>query len=139
MPRLALSEEDRRIAERLGKKLRKLRQGLNLTQNEVAKMLGISTASVHQWEQGYSFPSAAILLRLMKIFGIRDIWALVEGDWNDALGPLTQVRTGETVRLGGFYACHKCRCVVDLEQGMLAPSCHKCGSTVWLRRIPMFR
>ena len=54
-----------------------LRQKLLLSQQEFAKMLGVSFASVNRWEQGHHEPTYAArrkLMKLMKEYGIEVEW-----------------------------------------------------------------
>lgn len=47
-------------------RIRAYRLQLNLTQRDVATLLGIRPATVSEWERGLACPTAAALLRLAK-------------------------------------------------------------------------
>lgn len=53
----------------LGKKIRKHRNELGLTQAELAKKLGLTYSSVSQWESGRATPRTPILKQLADLFG----------------------------------------------------------------------
>ena len=46
------------------------RNSLNLTQTELAKILGVTKQSVHCWEKGMSMPKYTYLIRLAKLYGV---------------------------------------------------------------------
>ena len=48
-------------------KLKALRQARNLTQAELAKLLGVDRTTVTQWECGKSLPRASTLIEIAKI------------------------------------------------------------------------
>jgi transcriptional regulator with XRE-family HTH domain len=54
----------------VGKKIRKLRETLGITQEEVAKALGVSKSTVSKWEKGERTPSLGILERICELFQI---------------------------------------------------------------------
>ena len=47
--------------------LREIREHLNVSQNDMAKMIGTSYATVNRWENGHSRPGKAAQLRLFDI------------------------------------------------------------------------
>lgn len=49
-------------------KLRELRKGRNLTQEELAKILGVDRSTIAQWERGENMPRAKTLIQLAKVF-----------------------------------------------------------------------
>ena len=49
-------------------KLKALRQARNLTQEEVAKILGVDRSTLAQWENGVNMPRAKMLVKLSKMF-----------------------------------------------------------------------
>lgn len=51
-------------------KLKKLREQSNLTQDYVAKKLGISRQTISKWETGKSSPDIGTTLRLCDLYGI---------------------------------------------------------------------
>lgn len=53
-----------------GDLIKKLRQEKDLTQNQLAKELGISDKTVGKWEQGAGYPDISFLLPLANYFGI---------------------------------------------------------------------
>ena len=54
----------------IGTKLRKLRRGRDLTQEEVAAHLGISFQAISKWERGDGYPDITILPALSRYFGV---------------------------------------------------------------------
>ena len=55
----------------LGKKVQKLRQEQNLTQEELAHQLGISRVYMGYIEQGRESPSLKLLLKISRKFKVR--------------------------------------------------------------------
>ncbi len=56
--------------KRLSEKIRELRKTHNLTQEQLADMLGIAFQSVSKWETGIALPDISYVLRLAAIFNI---------------------------------------------------------------------
>lgn len=53
-----------------GSKLKKLRQGRNLKQKELALLVGKQAGHIANYENGIADPPAEILLRLMSFFEV---------------------------------------------------------------------
>ncbi len=53
-----------------GKKIFELRTGLNLSQTELAEMLGVTNKAVSKWENGKSKPTTNVIRKLAAIFKI---------------------------------------------------------------------
>lgn len=53
----------------LGKKIRRYRSELGLTQAELAKKLGLTYSSVSQWESGRATPRTPVLKQIADLFG----------------------------------------------------------------------
>lgn len=56
-----------------------LRSKLNISQHELAKMLGVSFQSVNRWENGHFEPTKIVKVRLIKLLEENNI-ALKEVD-----------------------------------------------------------
>lgn len=54
----------------LGERIRTLRESNNISQVQLARELGISKASVHQWESCISIPSLVYLIEMARIFNV---------------------------------------------------------------------
>lgn len=54
----------------IGKNIAKLRKLKNLTQEQLAEMVGVSPQAVSKWENGLSCPDITLLPTIAKIFGI---------------------------------------------------------------------
>ena len=63
----------------LGNRIAELRKEKELTQEELAKQLGISSQAVSKWEKDISCPDIMILPTLAKIFGV-SIETLLTGE-----------------------------------------------------------
>ena len=57
------------------------RARLDMTQEELAKAVGVSRQTIHAIERGKAEPSVALALRLARIFEMRvdELFVLVEG------------------------------------------------------------
>ncbi len=51
-------------------KIKDLREQKNLTQTDLAKLLGITRSSVNAWEQGISVPSTQYVVELAQLFKV---------------------------------------------------------------------
>ncbi len=67
----------------LGKKIAYYRKNLNITQDALAKQLGISNQAVSKWETDQSCPDVELLPKLADIFGI-SLDELFEREWTAA-------------------------------------------------------
>lgn len=65
--------------EKIGKLIKKIRQDHNLTQNDLAKKLGVTYQAVSKWENGKNIPDIAILKQISQEFHI-NIDDLLEGE-----------------------------------------------------------
>ena len=65
--------------EKIGKFIKKLRKANNLTQDELAKKLGVTYQAVSKWENGKSIPDIAILKDISTLFNV-NIDELLEGN-----------------------------------------------------------
>lgn len=54
----------------LGARIAALRRGKDMSQEQLATVLGISPSAVGMYEQGRREPSAAMLVALAKLFGV---------------------------------------------------------------------
>lgn len=68
-----------RINETVARNIRDIRKSLNLTQSDIADMIGYSVKTISKWESGGSLPPSAILPELSKALRI-DINRLFRGD-----------------------------------------------------------
>ena len=51
-------------------RIKALRESKNYTQNDLAKLLGITRSSVNAWEMGISVPSTQYIVELANIFKV---------------------------------------------------------------------
>lgn len=54
---------------RLGNQLQKLREEQKMSQEEVAKQVGVSVQNIHKWENNQGYPEIQHLLKLGDIYG----------------------------------------------------------------------
>jgi transcriptional regulator with XRE-family HTH domain len=59
------------LKNQFGKRLRKLRRIKDLTQEELAEQVGVSTNFISQVERGVNAPSFDILQKLAEVLGVR--------------------------------------------------------------------
>lgn len=52
------------------KKVRQLREGRDLTMEQLAKEMGVTKSRVNMWENGGTVPRQDVLLRLSQFFGV---------------------------------------------------------------------
>jgi transcriptional regulator with XRE-family HTH domain len=53
----------------MGNKMKQLRENAGLTQEEVAKAIGVGQSAVSMWETGESVPRSRILLKIADVYG----------------------------------------------------------------------
>lgn len=93
----------------IGTRLKKLRQKNNLTQEELAKDLGISSQTVGQWETGAALPDLSYIIPLAKrlhvstdkLLGYKERRAELEYMWQKAVnkGPQETLKISEAALL----------------------------------------
>ena len=54
----------------LGQKIRELRLENNLSQLQLAKLIGVSQKAIDYWERSINEPKASYIIRLVKTFNI---------------------------------------------------------------------
>ena len=54
----------------MGKKIRQLRKNMNLSQEVLAQVLGVSFQAVSKWENGTAMPDVAMIPALASFFGV---------------------------------------------------------------------
>ena len=66
---------------KLANRVKMHRARLDLTQEELAKLAGVSRQAIHAIERGKAEPSVTLALRLARIFELRvdELFELVEG------------------------------------------------------------
>ena len=78
-------------------KLLELRRRDGITQTALAKAVGVTRQAVYLWEKGLSYPDAAALLSLRRLFGVSidvlldDALPLPEGRANERTTPFAPV------------------------------------------------
>ena len=74
--------------EQLGDRVRKLREGRNMTQTELSEILGMKTyTTVSKWEKNENFPKGKDLKKLAEIFNVTSDYLLGLAD--SKLGKIT--------------------------------------------------
>ncbi len=101
----------------MGRNLRMLRMGANMTQEELACRLGISTGLIPRWEAGAKGFSKSVVLKLCRIFDIRpcvfyldDRSELVTSAYEKRV--LRKLREAEKLGVDGLIVEH-CEVIVD--------------------------
>ncbi len=86
----------------LGNKLSKLRKENNITQEQLAEMLGVSRQSVSKWESDIAFPETEKLIRLSDIYNCTLDYLLKENsaETEPALSPVDAHSDGLTIHIG---------------------------------------
>ena len=55
---------------KIGEVIRKYRKERQLTQEETARILGVTASAVNKWENGVSYPDIFLLAPIARLFGI---------------------------------------------------------------------
>ena len=64
----------------LGERLKRLRTGARMTQQELAERLGVSASAIGMYEQGRREPTFELLLRMGEMFGVSTDWLLARDE-----------------------------------------------------------
>ena len=87
------------MSETIGNRINKHRKEKNLTQEELAAKLGISSQAVSKWENDLSCPDIALLPQLCRILG-NSVDELLTGERNEVkLVPLEQRKSLDELTL----------------------------------------
>lgn len=65
----------------LGEKLAKLRREQNLTQEQLAELLGVSRQAISKWESNAAYPETEKLIRLAKLYNCSLDYLLLDKPW----------------------------------------------------------
>ncbi len=103
-----------------GAAIRQLRENRNLTQAELAEILGVSSKTVSKWETGKGLPDITLLQPLAQALGISVI-ELMNGQ------PIANNNISANLLRGKFYVCPVCGNVIH-AMGSAVVSC--CGITL---------
>lgn len=55
---------------RLGYKIRRLREQLGISKSEFSRQVGVTPTAVHNWEENGVVPRAEIMLEIAKVLGV---------------------------------------------------------------------
>lgn len=88
----------------IGVRLSNCRQNRNMTQEEMARRLGVTPQAVSKWERGMSLPDVSILLDIARLLGVSTDW-LLGAEWlgtsevaEDGILPM-QSEIGDSLRM----------------------------------------
>ena len=80
----------------VGDRIQQLRKDENLSQAELAKLVGVSRQAVSKWENGQSLPDSLKMIHLAEVLKT-DVEYLTTGRIHDAIRPPIIIKTVETV------------------------------------------
>ena len=103
-----------------GNTIKQLREGRNLTQAELAQMIGVSSKTVSKWETAKGLPDITLLQPLAQALGISVI-ELMNGE------QITNRNVSANLLRGKFYVCPVCGNAIH-STGSALVSC--CGITL---------
>lgn len=87
----------------LGNRVRELRESQNMTQTELAEILGMKTyTTVSKWEKNENFPKGKDLKRLAQIFNVTSDYLL--GLTNDKVKKFSKDKPGEATEITLVYS-----------------------------------
>ena len=103
-----------------GNTIKRLREGRNLTQAELAQMIGVSSKTISKWETAKGLPDITLLQPLAQALGISVI-ELMNGE------QITNRNVSANLLRGKFYVCPVCGNAIH-STGSALVSC--CGITL---------
>jgi len=65
-----LTDEDRKIAQGTGRKVRKVRKAANITQEELAEKVGATPVTISRIENGHAMPGGLLLVKMARILRV---------------------------------------------------------------------
>lgn len=65
----------------MGERLLALRKERGIGQNDLARILSLSNASISYWENGKQAPSAEVIFKLSRFFGVSADYILGIKEW----------------------------------------------------------
>lgn len=75
----------------IAQRIKKLREQRDMTQSDLAKLLGITRSSVNAWEMGISAPSTQYVVALARLFRVSTDYILgVDGSASISVCGLTE-------------------------------------------------
>lgn len=84
----------------LSKKLKQLRKGFKLTQEELAARFAVTQQAIAKWESGRALPAPEMISRIAGFFGVTTDYLLDMTDTFSALESVSSVRVIGTVKAG---------------------------------------
>ena len=99
-----------------GNTIKQLREGRNLTQAELAQMIGVSSKTVSKWETAKGLPDISLLQPLAQALGISVI-ELMNGE------QITNRNVSANLLRGKFYVCPVCGNVIHATGSALVSCC----------------
>mgnify|MGYP002423549607 CR=1 FL=1 len=93
-----------------GEKIANLRKGNNITQEQLAELLGVTRQSVSRWEMDLAFPETEKLIRLSKLFSCSIDYLLSEMIGRETQEPveITADACVSFIRECGYYFLATC-------------------------------
>ena len=84
----------------IGARIRRRRIALDIQQQELAKQLGVTSATVSQWERGETRPKGDHTIAMAKVLGVTPSW-IITGD-DAEYGVHTHMQAVPVVYIGDF-------------------------------------
>ncbi len=100
--------------ETTGARIRRLRREKGMTQDALAKAIGVSAKAVSKWENDKGLPDVALLPRLA---------AELRADLNALLGGTAAAEKGDNMKKTKFYVCPECGGIVTASGGAQIACC----------------
>ncbi len=99
-----------------GAVIRRLRENKNMTQEELAEKVFVSSKAVSKWETGQGFPDISLIEALAKALGISVIELLSGED-------IKNCNRSSNMSKGKFYVCPVCGNVIQTTGGAVVSCC----------------
>ena len=103
-----------------GQTIKKLREAKNMTQSELAEIIGVSDKAVSKWETSKGLPDITLIEPLSQALGV-SVMELMSGD------TVINKNTSSNILFSKFYVCPVCGNVIHTT-GAAVISC--CGITL---------
>ena len=86
----------------LGNRIKKERENLNLSRNDLAKKIGVSYSAIAMYEQGNREPSNEILLKMCKVFNCTTDYLMGKSNYKTSFDEFTNAKPS-TISLKDYF------------------------------------
>lgn len=115
-----------------GQLIRSLRESKKLTQEQLAKMVGVSRVSISKWESGENKPKGDNLLSLASALGVSIDWLMSGNSAADAENKTTSQGSGDFSNISiATLGAHRVPVLSYVQAGSFQPCADRLGEGIY--------